>query len=142
MRGYTGRDREGNPTQVSRTVYGTNRDAQRVAAELTVKPARNAGGRKVAQLLDEWLEIGESLPTFVQAVAADSGLTINRDEFGDDHRVVEGTTAAETTIVYVAAFDDGWNFYVECGLSLGVRGDDRLIDEIVEVCRATVPVGE
>ena len=92
--------------------------------------------------LDEWLEIGESLPTFVQAVAADSGLTINRDEFGDDHRVVEGTTAAETTIVYVAAFDDGWNFYVECGLSLGVRGDDRLIDEIVEVCRATVPVGE
>ena len=78
----------------------------------------------------------------VQAVAADSGLTINRDEFGDDHRVVEGTTAAETTIVYVAAFDDGWNFYVECGLSLGVRGDDRLIDEIVEVCRATVPVGE
>ena len=92
--------------------------------------------------LDEWLEIGESLPTFVQAVAADSGLTINRDEFGDDHRVVEGTTAAETTIVYVAAFDDGWDFYVECGLSLGVRGDERLIDEIVEVCRATVPVGE
>lgn len=92
--------------------------------------------------LGEWLEIGESLPTFVQAVAADSGLTINRDEFGDDHRVAEGTTAAETTIVYVAAFDDGWDFYVECGLSLGVRGDERLIDEIVEVCRATVPVGE
>ena len=92
--------------------------------------------------LDEWLKIGESLPTFVQAVAADSGLTINRDEFGDDHRVVEGTTAAETTIVYVAAFDDGWDFYVECGLSLGVRGDDRLIDEIVEVCRATEQVGE
>ena len=57
VRGYTGRDREGNPTQVSRTVHGTKRDAQRVAAELTVKPARNAGGRKVAQLLDEWLEI-------------------------------------------------------------------------------------
>ena len=57
VRGYTGRDREGNPTQVSRTVHGTKRDAQRVAAELTVKPARNAGGRKVGQLLDEWLEI-------------------------------------------------------------------------------------
>ena len=66
--------------------------------------------------LDEWLMSGESLPTFEQAVAADSGLTINRDEFGDDHRVVEGTTAAETTIVYVAAFGDGWDFYVECGL--------------------------
>ena len=57
VRGYTGRDREGNPTQVSRTVHGTKRDAQRVAAELTVKPSRNAGGRKVGQLLDEWLEI-------------------------------------------------------------------------------------
>ena len=57
VRGYTGRDREGNPTQVSRTVHGTKRDAHRVAAELTVKPARNAGGRKVSQLLDEWLEI-------------------------------------------------------------------------------------
>ncbi|MFV0523196.1 MAG: tyrosine-type recombinase/integrase [Acidimicrobiales bacterium] len=57
VRGYTGRDRTGKPTQVSRTVYGTKRDAQRAAAELTVKPARNAGGRKVAQLLDEWLEV-------------------------------------------------------------------------------------
>lgn len=57
VRGYTGRDREGKPTQVSRTVHGTKRDAQRVAAELTVKPARNAGGRKVGQLLEEWLEI-------------------------------------------------------------------------------------
>jgi integrase len=57
VRGYTGRDREGNPTQVSRTVHGTKRDAQRVAAELTVKPSRNAAGRKVGQLLDEWLEI-------------------------------------------------------------------------------------
>ena len=55
--GCAGRDREGNPTQVSRTVHGTKPDAQRVAAELTVKPARNAGGRKVNQLLDEWLEI-------------------------------------------------------------------------------------
>ncbi len=40
VRGYTGRDRTGKPTQVSRTVYGTKRDAQRAAAELTVKPAR------------------------------------------------------------------------------------------------------
>ena len=33
-------------------------------------------------------------------------------------------------------------FLCRVRLSLGVRGDDRLIDEIVEVCRATVPVGE
>lgn len=57
VRGYTGKDTHGKSTQVSRTVYGTRKDANRVAAELTVKPARNAGGRKVAQLLDEWLEI-------------------------------------------------------------------------------------
>ena len=91
--------------------------------------------------LDDWLDLGVRLPTFVQAVAPDSGLSIVRDEFGDDHRVLEGTTAAGTTIVFVAAFDDGRDFYVECGLSLSAAGDERLIDEIVEVCRATVPVG-
>ena len=47
---------ERNPTQVSHTVDGTKRDAQRVADELTLKPS-NAGGRKVAALLEEWLEI-------------------------------------------------------------------------------------
>ncbi|MCP4384712.1 MAG: hypothetical protein GY798_25415 [Hyphomicrobiales bacterium] len=57
VRGCTGRDRDGNPTQVSRTIRGTKRDAQRVVPELTVKPARNAGGRKLAQLLDEWIDI-------------------------------------------------------------------------------------
>ena len=92
--------------------------------------------------LEEWLAIGRELPTFVQATAADSGLEIVRDEFGSDHRVLEGTTAAQTTIVFVAAFDDGADFYVECGLSVGVSGDERLIDEIVDVCRATEAVGE
>ncbi len=57
VRGYTGLDTKGKPTQVSRTVYGTKKDAQRAAAELTVKPARNAGGRKLSQLLDEWIDI-------------------------------------------------------------------------------------
>ncbi len=57
VRGYTGKDVDGKSTQVSRTVYGTKKDAKRVAAELTVKPARNAGGRKLRQLLDEWIDI-------------------------------------------------------------------------------------
>lgn len=92
--------------------------------------------------LDDWLDIALTLPTFVQAGAPDSGLQIARDEFGDDYRVLEGEAAAGTTIVYVAAFDDGRSFYVECGLSVGVNGDQRLVDEIVDVCRATVPVGE
>ncbi|MEM9519366.1 MAG: hypothetical protein AAGA37_08605 [Actinomycetota bacterium] len=91
--------------------------------------------------LDEWLEVGRSLPTFVQAVAPDSGLEIVRDEFGSDFRVVEGVTDAGTDIVFVAAFLDGADFYVECGLALGVDGDRRLITEIVDVCRATEAIG-
>ena len=57
VRCYTGKDIAGKSTQVSRTVYGTKKDAKLVAAELTVKPARNAGGRKLRQLLDEWIDI-------------------------------------------------------------------------------------
>jgi len=57
VRGYTGNDRNGKPTQVSRTVHGTKKDAQLAAAELMVKPARSAGGRKLRQLLEEWIEI-------------------------------------------------------------------------------------
>jgi integrase len=54
VRGYTGKDRRGRPTQVSRTVHGAKRDAQQVAAQLTLQPSRHAGGRTVAELLDEW----------------------------------------------------------------------------------------
>ncbi len=57
MRGYTGKDVDGKSIQVSRTVYGTKKDTKLVAAELTVKPARNAGGRKLRQLLEEWVDI-------------------------------------------------------------------------------------
>ncbi len=92
--------------------------------------------------LEAWLALGQDLPTFVQATAEDSGLDVVRDEFGSDHRVLEGVTAAGTTIVFVAAFTDGADFYVECGLAVGVNGDERLIDEIVDVCRATEAVGQ
>ncbi len=57
VRGYTGNDRKGKPTQVSRTVHGTKKDAQLAGAELMVKRARSAGGRKLCALLDEWIEI-------------------------------------------------------------------------------------
>ena len=59
VRAFTGNDARGRPTQVSRTVRGTKKDAQRVAAQLTLRPTRNAGGRRVAQLLDEWLAYNE-----------------------------------------------------------------------------------
>jgi integrase len=59
VRVFTGRDQAGRPTQVSRTVHGTKKDAQRVAAELSLKPS-NSGGRIVAELLDAWLELNEA----------------------------------------------------------------------------------
>lgn len=91
--------------------------------------------------MEAWLRIAEELPTFVQARADDSGLEVVRDEVGDDFRVLEAVTLAESDIVFVAAFTDGAEFYVECGVSLGINGDRRLIDEIVDVCRATEEVG-
>jgi integrase len=59
VRVFTGRDEAGRPTQVSRTVHGTKKDAQRVAAELTLKPS-HAAGRTVTELLDAWLELNEA----------------------------------------------------------------------------------
>lgn len=55
VRAFTGRDERGRPTQVSQTVHGTKRDAQRAAAEMTLRPSKS-GGRTVAALLDLWLE--------------------------------------------------------------------------------------
>ena len=56
VRVFTGRDAKGRPTQVSKTVRGTKRDAERIAAELTVRRPARAAGRTVAELLDLWLE--------------------------------------------------------------------------------------
>ncbi|HEX9549239.1 MAG TPA: hypothetical protein VF942_18000, partial [Acidimicrobiales bacterium] len=58
VRAFTGRDANGRPTQISRTVRGTKKDARRVAAELTLKPSK-AAGRTVAQVLDAWIELNE-----------------------------------------------------------------------------------
>ena len=55
MRAFTGRSGSGAPTQVSRTVHGTKKDALRVAAELTVAPAGRAAGRSVSDVLDAWV---------------------------------------------------------------------------------------
>jgi hypothetical protein len=60
VRAFTGRDERGRPTQVSRTVHGTKRDAQRAAAEMTLRPS-NAAGRTVGGLLDLWLELNEAV---------------------------------------------------------------------------------
>lgn len=51
---FTGRDGQGKPVQVSRTVYGGKKEAERVAHELARTPARGAGRRTVEDLLGEW----------------------------------------------------------------------------------------
>lgn len=87
--------------------------------------------------LDEWLAIGTALPTFLQALDESAELDILSDEFGEDYRLLEARTRADAPVVFVAAFIDGADFYVECGVTLGLDGDLRLIDEILNVCRST-----
>ncbi len=59
VRAFTGRDAQGRPTQVSRTVRGAKRDANRVAAELTVRRSSGAAKVTMAELLDMWTDQNE-----------------------------------------------------------------------------------
>lgn len=56
VRLFVGSDERGRPRQLSRTVHGTKRDAQRMAAELTVAPPSPLAGRTVAEAMDVWPE--------------------------------------------------------------------------------------
>ena len=56
VRAFTGRDAQGRPTQVSRTIRGGKREAERVAAELTLRRGSEAGKVTVSELLDLWME--------------------------------------------------------------------------------------
>lgn len=53
---YLGRDAKGKPVQVSRTVRGGRREAQRIAAELTLKPAKVSSNITLGELLDLWID--------------------------------------------------------------------------------------
>src|SRR5690348_15818231 len=57
VRVFTGRDENGKPTQLSRTVEGTKRDAMRVAAQFDSAPSSSGAGRTVAEMLDAWVEL-------------------------------------------------------------------------------------
>jgi hypothetical protein len=57
IRVFTGRDQAGRPTQFSKTVRGTEREAQRVAASLEARPPSTAGGRTVADVVAALREI-------------------------------------------------------------------------------------
>ena len=57
VRAFVGRDPMGRPVQVSRTVRGTKKDAQRVAAEMTLRaPTASVARVTVAEMLDLWAE--------------------------------------------------------------------------------------
>ena len=57
VREFVGRDAHGRPKQVSRTVRGTIKDAQRIASELTVRPSIPEGATTtLGELLDLWVE--------------------------------------------------------------------------------------
>ena len=57
VRAFLGRDSKGKPVQTSRTVRGTKKDAQRLAAEMTVRPGTTSIHRySVADMLDLWVE--------------------------------------------------------------------------------------
>jgi integrase len=60
VRAFTGRDERGRPTQVSRTVKGTKRAAQRVAATFDSRPTTRAAGRTVADVLNAWAEVSDA----------------------------------------------------------------------------------
>ena len=58
---FSGRDADGKPTQVSQTVHGTKREAQRVAARLESSPHSTAAGRTVADVLELWRETNDGV---------------------------------------------------------------------------------
>jgi hypothetical protein len=62
VRIFTGRDTRGRPTQISRTVRGGKREAQRLAIDIEGGPGRaSAGGRTVGDVLDEWVEFNADM---------------------------------------------------------------------------------
>ena len=69
VRVFVGNDERGRPKQVSRTVRGTKRAAQRAAAELTVAPPAAADGRTVADALEAWIET--HAPTWAASTVRD-----------------------------------------------------------------------
>ncbi len=70
VRVFTGTDDRGKPTQISRTVRGGKRDAQRVATELEAGAGRSApAGRSVSTVLDAW--VAQNLDTWAPSSARD-----------------------------------------------------------------------
>jgi integrase len=70
VRVFTGTGANGRPTQLSKTVHGSKREAARLAAELEVGSGRAApAGRTVTEVLDAWVE--QNLDTWAPSSARD-----------------------------------------------------------------------
>jgi hypothetical protein len=70
VRVFTGTDARGKPTQISRTVRGGKRDAQRMAASLEVGPgSASPAGRNVSEVLDAWVD--QNFDTWAAASSRD-----------------------------------------------------------------------
>jgi hypothetical protein len=70
VRVFTGTDARGKPTQISRTVRGGKREAQRMAASLEVGPgSASPAGRNVSEVLDAWVD--QNLDTWAAASSRD-----------------------------------------------------------------------
>jgi integrase len=70
VRVFVGRDGSGKPLQASRVVQGTKKDAQRVAAQLILKPTPIAGRRTVAELIDAY--VMHKTPTWAVQTSQDA----------------------------------------------------------------------
>ena len=91
-----------------------------------------------ARALDDWLALAVDLPTFTNIADAEGEDTFNVEfETLDDAYVLRAQTEAAARLVFVAAFTDGAEDYVACSVRLGLGADQRLADEIVDVCRTT-----
>jgi len=78
IRVFTGRDASGRPTQISKTVRGTKREAQRVAATLEARPPSNAAGRTVTDVLSAWRDVNQ--PVWAESTRRDYESRIARIE--------------------------------------------------------------
>jgi len=80
VRVFLGRDGNGRSTSVSRTVRGGRRDAERVAAELCLKPAKPEARQTIADLLNLWQEAkGDSWAHYTRRDVASRAELIRAD---------------------------------------------------------------
>ena len=101
-------------------------------------PPEGCGARSI----DEWLALAPDLPTFTNVTETEGQDTFNVEiETLADARVLRAQTEAAARLVFVAAFRDGAEHYVACAVRLGLDGDQRLADAIVDVCRSTEVAG-